>query len=103
MFMLCATAATGQKIQVMWQMFTYSLGLCSRNFPLDMAGFAIHLCQFFKHPKARVGVNVRGESSRLGFLETDLLEHFTKKYAVECRGSEKEVNISNSCLSLCKY
>ena len=67
----------------------YSLGLSPRMFLVDMAGFAIHLCQ---HPKARVGVNVHGKRSKLGFLETDLLEHFTSRSAVECRGSEKEVN-----------
>ena len=64
-------------------------------FQVDMAGFAIHLCQFFKHPKARVGVNIHGKKSKLGFLETDLLEHFTNRSAVECRGSETEVLITH--------
>ena len=71
--------------------YVYSLGLHSRMFLVDMAGVAIHLCQFFKHPNARVGVNVHGTSSWAGFLETDLLEHFTSRSAVECRGSETEV------------
>ena len=57
-----------------------------------MAGFAIHLCQFFKHPEVRVGVNVHGSLSKTGHLETDLLEHFTNESEVECRGSEAEVN-----------
>ena len=71
--------------------YVYSLGLHSRMFLVDMAGFAIHLCQFFTHPNARVGVNVHGTSSWAGFLETDLLEHFTSRSSVECRGSETEV------------
>ena len=74
-------------------MSIYSLGLHSRMFLVDMAGFAIHLCQFFKHPKAIVGVNIHGNSSKPGYLETDLLEHFTSRSAVECRGSETEVHI----------
>ena len=58
-----------------------------------MAGFAIHLCQFFKHPEVRFGVDVHGNLSKKGYLETDLLEHFTTKSEVECRGSETEVNM----------
>ena len=58
-----------------------------------MAGFAIHLYQFFKYPEARFGVRVNGNPSKQGHLETDLLEHFTTKSEVECRGSETEVNM----------
>ena len=66
-----------------------------------MAGFAIHLCQFFKHSKVRFGVRVNGNPSATGHLETDLLEHFTTKSEVECRGSETEVNIRiSNCLAL---
>ncbi|CAI8034523.1 Galactosylgalactosylxylosylprotein 3-beta-glucuronosyltransferase 2 [Geodia barretti] len=62
-----------------------------RVFPLDMAGFAVHLCQLFKNPKARVGVDIHGHTSRNGFLETDFLQHFATKSTVECCGSETEV------------
>ena len=57
-----------------------------------MAGFAIHLCELVKHPKARVGVNIHGQSSRIGYLETDLVQHFADRSRVECRGSETEVH-----------
>ena len=57
-----------------------------------MAGFAIHLCELVKHPKARVGVNIDGQRSEIGYLETDLLQHFTNRSSVECRGSETEVH-----------
>ena len=57
-----------------------------------MAGFAIHLCQLFKHPQAKIGVTVHGQDSQGGHLETDFLEHFTDRSRVECRGSENEVH-----------
>ena len=63
-----------------------------RKFPVDMAGFAINLRYFLKKPSVMVGLNVRGHSSRNGYLETDLLEHFTTKGTVECLGSNHEVN-----------
>ena len=72
-----------------------------------MAAFAIHLCQFFKHPKARVGVDVHGHPTQGGHLETDMLEHFTNRSTVECRGSETEVNVRvivryvRVCLCVC--
>ena len=75
----------------------------TRAFPLDMAGFAIHLCELFKHPAARVGVDVHRRSSKNGFLESDFLRHFANKSTVECRGSEKEVGyvtMNNSDISL---
>ena len=66
-----------------------------------MAGFAIHLCQFFKHSKVRFGVDVHGNPSKQGHLETDLLEHFTTKSEMECRGSETEVNMRiSNCQAL---
>ena len=68
-----------------------------------MAGFAIHLCQFFKHPEARLGVDIHGRMSRNGHFETDLLEHFTTRSEVECRGSETEVNnYDDNCKALTK-
>ena len=49
-----------------------------------MAAFAINLCQFFKHPEARIGVDIHGHTSQIGRLETDMLQHFTNKSEVEC-------------------
>ena len=70
-----------------------------------MAAFAINLCQFFKHPEARIGVDVHGHPTQGGNLETDMLEHFTNKSTVECRGSETEVNVRvivrNVCFVMC--
>ena len=64
-----------------------------RALPIDMAAFAVDLCELIKRPKARVGVNIHGRQSKLGYLETDFLQHFTSRSKVECRGSEKEVYI----------
>jgi galactosylgalactosylxylosylprotein 3-beta-glucuronosyltransferase 3 len=68
----------------------------NRALPVDMAAFSIHLCEFFKHPKAQIGVNINGHSSKQGYLETDLLEHFTNRSAIECRGSENETYVWHS-------
>ena len=67
-----------------------------RAFPIDMAAFAINICELIKHPKAMVGVNVHGRSSKLGYLESDFVQHFATKSSVECRGSDKEV-----CVCVC--
>ena len=56
-----------------------------------MAAFSIHLCEFFKHPDATIGVKVNGEDSIPGWLESDILDHVTTKSTIECRGSETEV------------
>ena len=32
---------------------------------MDMAGFAIHLCELVKNPKARVGINIDGQRSQI--------------------------------------
>ena len=61
-----------------------------------MAAFAINICELIKHPKAMVGVNVHGRSSKLGYLESDFVQHFATKSSVECRGSDKEV-----CVCVC--
>ena len=66
-----------------------------------MAGFAVHLCQLFKHPQAKVGINVHSQNSQIGYLETDFLQHFTDRSRVECRGSEKEVHNCTHCSTLC--
>ena len=62
-----------------------------RSFPVDMASFSIHLCEFFKHPKAKIGVNTKGKDSLAGWLENDILKRVTTPSAIECRGSENEV------------
>ena len=38
-----------------------------------------------------VGVNIHGGSSKVGYLESDFVQHFANKSSVECRGSDKEV------------
>ena len=58
-----------------------------REFPIDMAGFAVHLSQFFKHPNALFDSSVG-----LGQLETEfILQFISHRKEAECRGSEKEV------------
>ena len=58
-----------------------------RLFSIDMAGFAVHLCQFFENPHAELN-----SSALLGQLENDFLIQFVNKHSnVECRGSSKEV------------
>ena len=68
-----------------------TLTVVIRALPVDMAAFAVDLCEVVKLPRARVGVTVQGHASKLGFLESDFLQHFTSRSKVECRGSEKEV------------
>ena len=58
---------------------------------MDMAGFAINLRLFLEKPDVVVGIDIKGKQSTRGRLETDLLEHFTTKETVECRGSNTEV------------
>lgn len=59
-----------------------------------MAGFAIHLKLVLAKPSALFGRKVRGGVSRIGYLETDFLEHFTTRAGLECRGSETQVCMS---------
>ena len=64
----------------------------TRDFPLDMAGFSIHLCQFVKKPHAQFDGSVK-----LGQLETALIKEFiSTRSEAECLGSDKEVG-KNSC------
>ena len=65
-----------------------------RTFPMDMAGFAIHISSFLAKPGIKMGFNT--ENGRVhpvkdGHLETDFLEQFGSRSSVECRGSSKEV------------
>lgn len=56
-----------------------------------MAGFAINLRLILTRPEVWMGREVGGGDSRVGQLETNLLEHFTTRERVECRGSNDEV------------
>ena len=59
---------------------------------MDMAAFAVDLCELFKHPLAKIGVDVNGNPSKNGQLETNFLEHFGNKSTFDCRGAENEVS-----------
>ena len=61
-----------------------------------MAGFAINLRAILEKSNVWFGMTVKGKQSQTGQLETDLLEHFTTRDQVECRGSNSEV-----CACLC--
>lgn len=68
--------------------------LCSRTFPMDMAGFAISITAFLAKPDVKMGFNTekgRKHPVKDGHLETDYLENFASRSSVECRGSDKEV------------
>ena len=69
----------------------HSMWATARKIPIDMAGFAINLRSILTRPEVWLGRDVRGRDSRVGQLETDLLEHFTTRDRVECRGSNSEV------------
>ena len=57
-----------------------------RDIPIDMAGFAVHLCQVIAHPEADFD-----SASVSGFQESDFISVFTDKDTVECIGSSEEV------------
>ena len=61
---------------------------------MDMAGFAINLRKFLKKPNVKVGYDIKGHPSRDGYLETNLLEHFTTRDKAECIGPSDEVRAS---------
>ena len=63
-----------------------------------MAAFAVDLCELFKHPLAKIGVDVNGKPSVNGQLETNFLEHFGNKDTFECRGAENEVGALRSVI-----
>lgn len=62
-----------------------------RAIPIDMAGFAITLRLLLEKPDVLFGQNVHGRMSKIGYLESDFLEHFATRNSVECLGSETEV------------
>ncbi len=64
-----------------------------RSFPIDMAGFAVHVNLILSKPKVKIGFDRNEKKSKLGYLESDFLEHFANRKTVECLGSNKEVII----------
>ena len=59
-----------------------------RDIPIDMAGFAVHLCQVVAHPEADFD-----SASLSGFQESDFISVFGNRDTVECIGSSKEVSV----------
>lgn len=64
-----------------------------RKFPIDMAGFAIHLCLLVQHSEA-----LMSNTAQLGSIESEFLSQFGTKDSVECRGSHDEVPLRNCLL-----
>ena len=65
-----------------------------RKFPLDMAGFGIHISELLSKPEAKIGfVHVKQveKAVKVGYMESVFLEYFTSRSTVECRGSDNEV------------
>lgn len=64
---------------------------------MDMAGFAINIKSFLSKPDVKMGfISSRGRKRPVkdGHLETDYLQNFApSRAAVECRGSNKEVQL----------
>ncbi|CAI8034522.1 Galactosylgalactosylxylosylprotein 3-beta-glucuronosyltransferase 2 [Geodia barretti] len=61
-----------------------------RPFPIDMAGFAIHLCLLMRNPKVLIGRDRQNRLSKPGYLESNLLEQLVDKDLLECRGPPDE-------------
>lgn len=59
-----------------------------RQVPIDMAGFAVHLCQVIAHPEADFD-----SASISGLQESDFISFFANRDTVECIGSSKEVSV----------
>ena len=58
-----------------------------REFPVDMAGFSVHLRLILeKHD------TFMSSTAQIGSIETDFLEQFSTRKEAECRGTSKEVN-----------
>ena len=66
-----------------------------REFPLDMAGFAVNVHSILDNPDAWYGRtrprSPSEEKTSESTLETAFLEHFATRETVECRGTYKEV------------
>ena len=62
-----------------------------RAFPIDMAGFAVHVDCILSKPNVWMGFDKSGKTSVNGFLESDFLEKFSSRETVECRGNNREV------------
>ena len=74
----------------------HHLSLSHRPFPIDMAGFAVHLCLLMNYPTVVIGRDRSSKLSKPGYLESNLLEQLVKKEALECRGPSDEVSQSLS-------
>jgi len=75
-----------------------------RAFPMDMAGFAVHVKEFLGKKYIKMGfVKAKGRQRPVkpGYLETSYLEHFASKSSVECRSPENEARYF--CLMSCIY
>lgn len=64
-----------------------------RTFPVDMAGLAVNARVFLERPSIELGVTAQGGQAKLGYLETELLNQFTSRESIECRGSPDEVYV----------
>ena len=53
-----------------------------REFPIDMAGFAVHLRLILDHPQA-----LQSSTAQIGAIETEFLEQFMTHKEAECRSS----------------
>ena len=71
------------------------LSLFCRKFPIDMAGFAVHLCLLMAHPGVVTGKDSNGKPSKSGYLESNLLEQVIDRNSLECRGPSDEVSDNN--------
>lgn len=56
-----------------------------------MAGLAVNARVFLERPSIELGVTAQGGQAKLGYLETELLNQFTSRESIECRGSPDEV------------
>lgn len=65
----------------------------TRKFPIDMAGFAVHLCLLMAHPGVVTGKDSNGKPSKSGYLESNLLEQVIDRNSLECRGPSDEVMV----------
>lgn len=70
-----------------------------RPFPVDMAGFAINLSHFLKHPEAKFSFNVES-----GYQESEILRHLVTQEQLEPK-ADNCTKVSTSSLynySRCK-
>lgn len=66
-----------------------------RQFPIDMAGFAIRVELILSNPNVWMGFAESGRPSSMGYLESNFVENFATRESVECRGNNREVCVHN--------